>query len=103
MCTLLSWPEAERFWPLSTKTTPKPFLNLVGDRTMIQMTVDRVRFLVPEEERSWSRGRPSDVAKKQLRQLADGHFIEPAGRDTAPCIGSLPWLCGPVTRMRSWW
>ena len=88
-CVIMAGGKGERFWPLSTKRMPKPFLNLIGDRTMIQMTVDRVRFLVPEERVFVVLGEDHlEVAKKQLAQLADEHFIvEPAGRDTGPCIG----------------
>ena len=36
-----------RFWPLSTEEKPKQFLNLVGDKTMMQMTVDRILPIIP--------------------------------------------------------
>ena len=39
----------ERLWPLSTPERPKQFLNLFGERTMLQQTVDRVLPLVPVE------------------------------------------------------
>ncbi|MDX1779392.1 MAG: sugar phosphate nucleotidyltransferase, partial [Thermodesulfobacteriota bacterium] len=32
----------ERFWPLSTQQSPKPFLPLFDRKTMIQETVERV-------------------------------------------------------------
>ena len=32
-----------RFWPLSRKANPKQLLNIVGDTTMLQMTVDRLQ------------------------------------------------------------
>ena len=35
-----------RLWPLSTPERPKPFLPLLGERTLFQRTVDRVRPLV---------------------------------------------------------
>ena len=31
-----------RFWPASREHTPKQLLRLFGDRTMIQLTVDRL-------------------------------------------------------------
>ena len=34
-----------RFWPQSTETKPKQFLKLFGDKTMIQMTYDRMSKL----------------------------------------------------------
>ena len=38
-----------RFWPLSTDEKPKQFLNLIGDETMIQMTVNRIKPSIPLE------------------------------------------------------
>jgi mannose-1-phosphate guanylyltransferase len=88
-CVIMAGGKGERFWPLSTSTTPKPYLNLIGDKTMIQMAVDRVRHLVPEERTFVVLGADQlEIAKKQLKQLSEEHFIvEPAGRDTGPCIG----------------
>jgi mannose-1-phosphate guanylyltransferase len=88
-CVIMAGGKGERFWPLSTRTIPKPFLSLIGDKTMIQMTMDRVRYLAPEERTFVVLGEDQlEIAKKQLNQLPDEHFIvEPAGRDTAPCIG----------------
>ena len=31
-----------RLWPLSRPETPKPFLPLLGERSLLQRTVDRV-------------------------------------------------------------
>jgi len=38
-----------RFWPLSTDEKPKQFLNLTGNDTMIQMTVNRIKPFIPLE------------------------------------------------------
>ena len=35
-----------RFWPASTEEHPKQFLNLIGNRTMIQETVHRLLPLI---------------------------------------------------------
>ena len=43
LCALImAGGKGTRFWPLSTEEKPKQFLNLIGDETMIQMTVNRV-------------------------------------------------------------
>jgi mannose-1-phosphate guanylyltransferase len=78
-----------RFWPLSRAARPKQLLDLVGGRTMIQSTVDRLGNLVPAE-RTWvitNRSLVEPIAA-QLPQL-DGRRIvgEPCKRDTAPAIG----------------
>ncbi|MFH1265211.1 MAG: sugar phosphate nucleotidyltransferase, partial [Planctomycetota bacterium] len=38
-----------RFWPESRADRPKQLLKMLGDRTMIQTTVDRLGDLVPPE------------------------------------------------------
>ena len=39
-----------RFWPMSTKETPKQFLDILGTgKTMIQQTVSRFGDLIPME------------------------------------------------------
>ncbi len=36
-----------RLWPRSRRATPKQFLPLLSERTMLQETVDRIAPLVP--------------------------------------------------------
>ena len=36
-----------RFWPLSRIKTPKQFLPIISDRTMIEETVERLRPAIP--------------------------------------------------------
>ncbi|HUJ68197.1 MAG TPA: mannose-1-phosphate guanylyltransferase, partial [Syntrophorhabdales bacterium] len=88
-CVIMAGGRGERFWPLSTKNVPKPFVRLFGDRTMIQMTVDRILGLVPLDHIFVVLGGEHEqVARKQLANLGKDQFIvEPAGRDTAACIG----------------
>ena len=88
-CVIMAGGRGERFWPLSTKDIPKPFVRLFGDKTMIQMTIDRVLGLVPKERIFVVLGREHEqVARRQLPDLGEDQFIvEPVGRDTAACIG----------------
>ena len=78
-----------RFWPLSTEEKPKQFLNLIGEKTMIQMTVERILPIIPIERIFISTGRDYvNLVREQLPQLpVDNIIIEPVGRNTAPCIG----------------
>ncbi len=39
----------ERFWPASTAAKPKQLLSLIGDRTMLEMAVDRLDGLIPPD------------------------------------------------------
>ncbi len=78
-----------RFWPRSRQRRPKQFLTLTGDRTLLQMALDRVEAQVPAE-RNWvvTAQAYRDETKRQLPGLADDHIVgEPFGRDTAAAIG----------------
>ena len=88
-CVIMAGGKGERFWPLSTAGPPKPFIKLIGDKTMIQMTVERAAGLVPKERIFVVLGEEHvDVARRQLPDLSEEQFIvEPEGRDTGPCIG----------------
>jgi mannose-1-phosphate guanylyltransferase len=79
----------ERFWPLSTDRVPKPFIPLLGSRTLIQQTVERLLPLIPPERILISIGETHrGIAGEQLPEIPPENFIvEPVGRDTAPCLG----------------
>lgn len=81
--------KGERFWPLSTGKIPKPFLPLIGSKTLIQLTVERTSRFIPQDRIFVVLGkRHLSVAQKQLPGLPLENFIvEPVGRDTAACIG----------------
>jgi len=38
-----------RFWPQSRRNRPKQLLNIVGDRTMIRTTAERILPIIPFE------------------------------------------------------
>jgi mannose-1-phosphate guanylyltransferase len=80
--------KGERFWPLSTDEKPKQFLKLLGKKTMIQMTVERLIPLVPLDKIFVVTGkRYVELVKEQLPDLPQSNIIvEPVGRNTAPCI-----------------
>lgn len=77
-----------RFWPLSTEEKPKQFLNLIGEDTMIQTTVNRILPVIPMERIFVCTGAMYvDLVKEQLPELPERNIIvEPEGRNTAPCI-----------------
>src|SRR5271154_4776565 len=78
-----------RVSPARRPDWPKQLLALVGPRTMIQSTVDRLAGLVPGE-RTWvvtNRGLAAAIAE-QLPQAGHEQILsEPCKRATAPCIG----------------
>lgn len=78
-----------RFWPRSREKMPKQVLNIVGDDTMIQATMNRLGGLV-DAERVLIVTNPDQkkVISEQLPQLTGSSYVlEPFGRNTAPCIG----------------
>ncbi len=78
-----------RFWPVSRRDRPKQLIALAGDRTMIQMTVDRLQGLSsPEQTLIVTNERLVEPIAEQLPELPRTSLIgEPCKRDTAPCIG----------------
>ena len=89
LCALImAGGKGTRFWPLSTEEKPKQFLNLIGEETMIQMTVNRITPIIPIERVFVCTGEMYvDLVKEQLPNLPERNIIvEPQGRNTAPCI-----------------
>lgn len=83
-----------RFWPQSTQERPKQFLNIFGDRTMLQATVDRIEPIIPAE-RVWviTNQRYTNLVKEQLPAIPEEQIIgEPVARNTAPCVASAAAL-----------
>ncbi|MBI1884454.1 MAG: mannose-1-phosphate guanylyltransferase [Chlamydiae bacterium] len=79
----------ERFWPQSRQHIPKQFLKILGSRTLIQKTVERIAPLIPME-RVWvvSNQKHESLIRSQLPKLKKNQILlEPFGKNTAPCIG----------------
>ncbi len=78
-----------RLWPRSRSATPKQFLDLLGSRTMLQETVDRIRPLIPLDRVLVVVGEEhADTVRTQVDGLpAENIVVEPGPRGTAPCIG----------------
>ena len=77
-----------RFWPASTEETPKQFLKLFGEQTMLQDTANRIEPLIPRERMMVvTNDRYVSKVKEQLPGLRNDFIIgEPVGRNTAPCV-----------------
>lgn len=78
-----------RFWPRSRTRTPKQLLNIVGNETMLEQTVARLRPLIPAE-RVWTvtnREQAAAVRKQVPRAARKRVLIEPKGLNTAVAIG----------------
>jgi mannose-1-phosphate guanylyltransferase len=85
-----------RLWPVSTKKKPKQFQKLIGEKTLLQESVER---LLPKYD-------PKDIlvatnykyfneVREELPDLLeDNILLEPEKRDTAPAIGFATVLSG---------
>lgn len=78
----------ERFWPASTAAKPKQLLSLLGDRTMLEMAVDRLDGLIPVERvlvlTSEDLVAPTRAATPGLPEA--NVIGEPMRRDTAAAV-----------------
>ncbi|MCM1371290.1 MAG: sugar phosphate nucleotidyltransferase [Clostridium sp.] len=89
LCALiLAGGVGSRFWPQSTEMKPKQFLSLLSDKTMLQMTYERINKLVPKENIFIVTNiNYVDIIKKQINNIKDINIIlEPCSKNTAPCI-----------------
>jgi mannose-1-phosphate guanylyltransferase len=78
-----------RLWPRSRTRLPKQMLDLMGQRTMIQQTADRIREIIPPEN-VWvmTNAEYVDLVREQLPEIPADHVVgEPSPRGTAPAIG----------------
>ena len=87
---ILSGGSGARLWPLSRNEHPKQFLPLLGDRTMLQQTVDRLNslpelmppiFLCNTQHKFLIQEQVNDCAIKPGRII-----LEPVPRNTAPAV-----------------
>lgn len=78
-----------RLWPLSRKDRPKQLLPLIGQETLFQSTVKRLRGLFPPERIFVVT--VEDQAREMMQQEpdipAENYILEPAPRGTASVVG----------------
>lgn len=77
-----------RFWPLSTADMPKQFLKLLGDKSLLRLTVDRLLkisdvkdiFLVTSKKYE-------DLIKSEIPEIPSENILyEPSARNTTAAI-----------------
>lgn len=80
--------EGKRFWPLSRKDKPKQFLTLIGRKSLLIQTVERILPLIPIENIFVvTVERYLEETRRHLPGLpAENIIIEPEGKNTGPCI-----------------
>lgn len=85
-----------RLWPLSRKALPKQFAPLIGQKSLLHLTLERLKLLNPEitcvaaEEHRFMVQESMETAGVQGRQL-----LEPMGRNTAPAMALAALLSEP--------
>jgi len=86
---ILAGGRGTRFWPRSRRKHAKQVLRFLGERSLIQQTVDRLKPVLPPE-RLWILTNDSLRAEivRQLPEVPASQILaEPAQRNTAPAIG----------------
>ncbi|SPE30473.1 Mannose-1-phosphate guanylyltransferase (GDP) [Candidatus Sulfopaludibacter sp. SbA6] len=86
---ILAGGRGTRFWPRSRKRSAKQVLNVVGERSLIQATAERLAPVIPPE-RLWilTNEHLRGIILKQLPEVPRNQVLaEPVQRNTAPAIG----------------
>ena len=88
-CIIMAGGVGSRFWPLSTRETPKQFLDILGvGKTLLQQTYDRFKTICHQD--NFIIVTTIDYKNLVLDQLPflnpDQILEEPIRRNTAPCI-----------------
>jgi mannose-1-phosphate guanylyltransferase len=78
-----------RFWPRSRRHRPKQLIRIFGEGSMIQQTVSRLQASFPPESfLVMTNAAQAEEVRRQLPRLTAAQTVaEPAGRDSAACIG----------------
>lgn len=78
-----------RFWPVSTTDFPKQFHDMLGTgQSLLQKTFSRLNSLIPKENIFiLTNDKYLSLVLKQLPEITSNQVVlEPAMRNTAPCI-----------------
>ena len=100
-CVIMGGGIGSRFWPFSRESYPKQFLDFFGSgRSLLQMTFDRFSKFIPLENiYVVTNEQYASLVKQQLPELQEKQvLLEPARRNTAPCIAYAAYhirACNP--------
>jgi mannose-1-phosphate guanylyltransferase len=86
---ILAGGRGTRFWPRSRRRTAKQVLDVAGERSLIQATVERLAPVIPPQ-RMWilTNSYLRRTIIRQLPEIPPGQVLaEPLQRNTAPAIG----------------
>ncbi len=86
-----------RFWPMSKTSKPKQFLDILGiGKTLLQQTFERfLKFCPPENIYIVTSIDYKSLVLEQLKGISPQQvLLEPARRNTAPCIAYASYKIG---------
>src|SRR3954464_8660123 len=78
-----------RLWPLSRGDSPKQLLNVIRGKSLLQLSYERLRGILPAERIFVCTGAVHrDLVLENLPELPKENLLgEPTGRDTASAVG----------------
>jgi mannose-1-phosphate guanylyltransferase len=87
-----------RLWPISRKKHPKHILPLLGERTLFQITLDRLDGLVPVERTMiiTTTDQVEELTRQAPQLPGKNFFVEPVPRGTASAIGLAAAVLGKL-------
>lgn len=92
-----------RLWPVSRKNTPKQFEKIIGDKSTLQLAVERVSPIFSPQDIFISSGKKyKDILSQQLPQIPKDNFIlEPEMRDVGAAVGLVTAILAKISKDES--
>lgn len=86
---ILAGGSGTRLWPLSRRNMPKQLLSLIGDKTLLQETCQRLYPFIPPQDQWVITGKEHyQQVREQVQAVHESIEVleEPEGKNTAPAI-----------------
>ncbi len=93
-CIIMAGGVGSRFWPISRRSTPKQFLDILGTgKSFIRHTYERfARIIPPENFLVVTNNSYKEQVLRHIPEIGEHQVLgEPVGRNTAPCIAYAAW------------
>ena len=93
-CIIMAGGVGSRFWPISRRSTPKQFLDILGTgKSFIRHTYERfARIIPPENFLVVTNNSYKEQVLRHIPEIGERQVLgEPVGRNTAPCIAYAAW------------
>lgn len=93
-CVIMAGGIGSRFWPISRRSMPKQFLDILGTgKSFIRHTYERfARTVPPENFLVVTNADYKPLVLEHIPEISEEQVLcEPVGRGTAPCIAYAAW------------